>query len=344
MGQTCSAVEGDGPRVKSTAAAWASEGARLEPERSAWVVGIVPIECDSVLLGLPGEGLGQEGAASPWGLTITPLPPVNVLTVALSCLATGTKKSSYWYSHILTQVFIIFVGSSADQAVSSTFIHTVTTLEFKATHASIWVILLTVGRYVSLYPPRYPTISYPRRTCQIVAAAFTATLATGIAFYRWLEAWRDADPPTLDRVLKWVHGVTSCLLPGSIFLTTSSVIASCRGTGGQPDPPQQNRGLLLAVTAVFIMLWAPRTVVMMCHLYVASDRRGWRVHLALGIASLAALLSTSLSFFLCCFVSRTLRCTVGEVLQPAPAQPPAPQQPLPTPDPKPLGCWPPPAL
>ncbi|XP_010284280.1 PREDICTED: LOW QUALITY PROTEIN: probable G-protein coupled receptor 142, partial [Phaethon lepturus] len=147
---------------------------------------------------------------------IAPLPPVNILTaMALSRLATRTKKSSYWY-------------------LLSAFIHTVNVLEFTANHASIWVtVLLTMDRYVALcHPLRYRAISHPQRTRKIIAAGFAiiaavfaVALATGIPFYWWLDVWRDADPPTaLDTVLKWVHCVTIYFLPCSIFLATNSII------------------------------------------------------------------------------------------------------------------------
>lgn len=280
--------------------------------------------------------LGVLGAVIP-GVSpphITALPPVNVLTaVALSRLATRTKKSSYWYllalttSDILTQVFIIFVGfilqtAILARAVPSAFIHTVNVLEFTANHASIWVtVLLTVDRYVAFcHPLRYRTVSYPQRTRKIIAAVFAVALATGIPFYWWLDAWRDADPPTtLDTVLKWVHCVTIYFLPCSIFLATNSIIICKlkrrRRSGGGQSHLSKTMALLLAVTTVFIVVWAPRTIVMICHLYVASVKKDWRVHLALDIANMVAMLNTTLNFFLYCFVSQTFRRTVGEVLR-----------------------------
>ena len=259
---------------------------------------------------------------------------MNILTaVALSRLATRTKKSSYWYllaltaSDILTQVFIIFVGfilqtAILARAVPSAFIHTVNVLEFTANHASIWVtVLLTVDRYVALcHPLRYRAVSHPRRTHKIIAGVFAAALATGVPFYWWLDAWRDADPPTaLDRVLKWVHCVTVYFLPCGIFLATNSVIIlklkRRRLSGGGRPRLSKTMALLLAVTTVFIILWAPRTIVMICHLYVASVKRDWRVHLALDVANMVAMLNTTLNFFLYCFVSRTFRRAVGEVLR-----------------------------
>ncbi|NXH22029.1 GP142 protein, partial [Bucco capensis] len=298
----------------STAMVGAGAVAQPEPERSPCMVGIFPIVYYSVLLGL--------------GL------PVNILTaMTLFRLAMRSKKSSYWYllalsaSDILTQVFIIFVGfilqtAILARAVPSAFIHTVNVLEFTANHASIWVtVLLTMDRYVALcHPLQYRALSYPQRTRKIIAAIFAMALATGIPFYWWLDAWRDADPPTtLDKVLKWIHCVTIYFLPCSILLATNSTIIyklkQRKNSGGGRPLLSKTMVLLLAVTTVFIVLWAPRTIVMICHLYVASVKRDWRMHLALDIANMVAMLNTTLNFFLYCFVSQTFRHMVGEVLR-----------------------------
>ncbi|KAG7255891.1 hypothetical protein CRUP_009150 [Coryphaenoides rupestris] len=51
--------------------------------------------------------------------------------------------------------------------------------------------------------------------------------------------------------------------------------------------------MLLAITSVFSMLWAPRTVVVIYHLYVSSVHRDWRVHLAFDLANMLAMLNTA---------------------------------------------------
>ncbi|NXN96415.1 GP142 protein, partial [Rhinopomastus cyanomelas] len=301
------------PLPNTSVVPWVGEVAQPEPERSPCLVGIFPVVYYSVLLGL--------------GL------PANLLTaVALSRLATRTKKSSYWYllalttSDILSQIFIIFVGfilqtAILARAVPSAFIHTVTVLEFTANHASVWVtVLLTVDRYVALcHPLHYRTVSYPQRTRRIIGTTFAAALATGVPFYWWLDAWRDADPPTaLDRALKWLHCFAVYFLPCGVFLATNSLIICKlkrrRSSGGNHLGHSKTMALLLAVTTVFVVLWAPRAVVMICHLYVASAKRDWRVHLALDVANMVAMLNTTLNFFLYCFVSQTFRRTVAEVL------------------------------
>ncbi|XP_067403379.1 probable G-protein coupled receptor 142 [Emydura macquarii macquarii] len=291
----------------------ASDAERQEwEERSLCVGGIISVVYYSLLLGL--------------GL------PVNILTaVALSRLAARTKKSSYWYllaltaSDILTQVIIIFMGFILQSAILArqvphAFIHTSNVLEFAANHASIWVtVLLTADRYVALcHPLRYRVVSYPERTRKLIAAVFGVALATGIPFYWWLDLWRDAHPPTtVDKVLKWIHCFTMYFIPCSTFLATNSVIVCKLKRGKRVDGHRRRVGktitMLMAVTTVFTVLWAPRTFVILFHLYMGSASKGWRVHVALNLANMIAMLNTTVNFFFYCFVSKTFRRTVGEV-------------------------------
>ncbi|KYO29956.1 putative G-protein coupled receptor 142 [Alligator mississippiensis] len=290
---------------------WPNSTTPAGEERSPCVVGIIPIVYYSVLLAL--------------GL------PANVLTAAaLSRLAARTKKSSYWHllaltaSDILAQVLIVFVGfilqtGILGRAMPAAAVHAVTALEFAASHASVWVaVLLAVDRYVALcHPLRHRVLCHPARSRRLIAAVFTVALATGVPFYWWLDVWRDADPPTaLDRALKWLHCVAIYFLPCGIFLATNSAITcQLRRAPGPRRGRDRASALLLAVTSVFALLWAPRTAVMLCHLYVASVRRDWRVHLALDVANMVAMLNTALNGLLYCCVSRTFRHAVAEVLR-----------------------------
>ncbi|XP_077184392.1 putative G-protein coupled receptor 142 [Paroedura picta] len=254
--------------------------------------------------------------------------PVNILTaVALSRLATRTQKSSYWYllalsaSDILTQVFIVFVGFIVQAAILTrgapgAFAHTINVLQFTVNHASIWVtVLLTIDRYVALcHPLHYRAISYPERTQKIIGAVFAISLATGIPFYWWLDVWHDAPTP-IDKFLKWLHCFIIYFIPCGIFLVINSVTIYKLKHSGRPNRRlSKTTTILLAITTVFIVLWAPRTIVMIYHLYVTSVNQDWRVHLAIDVANMGAMLNTSLNFFLYCFVSKTFRHTVWEVL------------------------------
>uniref|UniRef100_A0A8D2LPI2 G protein-coupled receptor 142 n=1 Tax=Varanus komodoensis TaxID=61221 RepID=A0A8D2LPI2_VARKO len=258
------------------------------------------------------------------------LVPVNILTVvALSRLAVRTQKSSYWYllaltaSDIMTQVFVVFAGFIVQAAilareVPGALAHIVNVLQFTANHASIWVtVLLTADRYMALCRPlQHRTISYPERTRKIIGAVFAVSLATGIPFYWWHDVWHDAYPLTsTNQALKWLHCFLIYFIPCSIFLVTNSVIIwNLKHSSGLYRRLSKSTAILLAITTIFIVLWAPRTFVIIYHLYVTSVNQDWRVHLALDVANMVAMLNTSHNFFLYCFVSKTFRCTVQEVL------------------------------
>ncbi|XP_030062732.1 G protein-coupled receptor 142 [Microcaecilia unicolor] len=282
-------------------------------QRSTCMVGIFPVIYYSILLCL--------------GL------PVNVLTaIALSRLFTKTQKSSYCYllalttSDILTQIFIVFVGFILQTAilhrkVPDAFIQTVSILEFGSNHASIWItVVLTVDRYVALcHPLQYRRLSYPERTKKIILLVFLAALITGIPFYWWSDVWRNPNPPnTLDKILMWVHCFIIYFIPCTVFLITNSVIIENLRKSKKCNDYQLHVGkttaILLAITTVFAILWAPRTFTIIYHMYVSTVYKDWRVHLAMDVSNMLALLNTAVNFFLYCFVSQQFRAMVWEVL------------------------------
>ncbi|XP_041829038.1 probable G-protein coupled receptor 142 [Melanotaenia boesemani] len=265
--------------------------------------------------------------------------PVNILTaVALSRLASRTKKALYYYllavtgSDILSQLFIIFVGFLLETAVfhrdvPELLLHSVSAAEFAANHASIWsTVPLTVDRYVALcHPLLHRQISYPARTRKIIAGVLLLSLTSGVPFFWWSDMWRNSHPPTaLDTVLIWTHVTIIYFLPCSIFLVLNSLIIHTLRVRQRQQPCQEERGpqrrlgkttaMLLAITSVFSVLWAPRTAVVIYHLYVSSVHRDWRVHLAYDLSNMLAMLNTAVNFFLYCFVSKPFRSAVRDVV------------------------------
>lgn len=268
---------------------------------------------------------------------------VNILTaVALTRLASRTKKALYYYllavtgSDILSQLFIIFVGFLLETAVfhrevPTLLLHSVSAAEFAANHASIWsTVPLTVDRYVALcHPLLHRQISYPARTRRIIAAVLVLSLASGLPFFWWSDMWRNSHPPTaLDAVLIWTHVIIIYFLPCSIFLVLNSLIihtlrvrqrqqCSRDERGPKSAPPRRlgkTTAMLLAITSVFSVLWAPRTVVVIYHLHVSSVHRDWRVHLVYDLSNMLAMLNTAVNFFLYCFVSKPFRGAVRDVV------------------------------
>ncbi|XP_066522540.1 probable G-protein coupled receptor 142 [Hoplias malabaricus] len=269
--------------------------------------------------------------------------PVNILTlVALSRLAARTQKALYVYllaltgSDILSQLFIIFVGFLLETAVFHrdvpvSLLRSVSALEFAANHASIWATVpLTVDRYVALcHPLLHRQISYPARARRITAGVLTLALASGVPFFWWSDVWRVSRPPdALDSALIWTHVTIIYFLPCSVFLVLNSLIVlrlrrrqrqhRCQEESRQQQAVTRRLGkttaMLLAVTSVFTVLWAPRTAVVLYHLYVSSVNRDWRVHLAYDLANMLAMLNTAVNFFLYCFVSKPFREAVKDVL------------------------------
>nr|XP_034363781.1 probable G-protein coupled receptor 142 [Arvicanthis niloticus] len=300
-------VNGSNPRYDGVDGHWPEI-----PERSPCVAGIIPVIYYSILLSL--------------GL------PVNILTtVALARLAARTRKPSYHYllaltaSDIVTQVIIVFIGFLLQGAVLArqvpqAVVRTANILEFAANHASVWIaVLFTVDRYNALCRPlRHRATSSPGRTHRAIAAVLGVTLLTGIPFYWWLDVWRDAEPPsTMDKLLKWAHCLIVYFIPCSVFLVTNSAIIlrlRKRGRTGLRPWVSKSTAILLGVTSLFALLWAPRISVMLYHLYVAPVHRDWRVHLALDVANMLAMLNTAVNFGLYCFISKTFRAMVRQVI------------------------------
>lgn len=268
---------------------------------------------------------------------------VNILTaVALTRLACRTKKTMYYYllavtgSDILSQLFIIFVGFLLETAVfhrdvPALLLHSVSAAEFAANHASIWsTVPLTVDRYVALcHPLLHRQISYPARARKIILVVLMLSLASGVPFFWWSDVWRNSQPPTaMDTVLIWTHVTIIYFLPCSIFLVLNSLIihtlrvrqrqqCSQEERGPKSAPPRRlgkTTAMLLAITSVFSVLWAPRTVVVIYHLYVSTVHRDWRVHLAYDLSNMLAMLNTAVNFFLYCFVSKPFRGAVRDVV------------------------------
>ncbi|KAJ3608122.1 hypothetical protein NHX12_025172 [Muraenolepis orangiensis] len=271
--------------------------------------------------------------------------PVNILTaVALRRLASRTKKTLYYYllavtaSDVLTQLFIVFVGFLLETAVfqrriPALLLHSVSAAEFAANHASVWsAVPLTVDRYVALcHPLLHRRVSYPGRARRIIGTVLALSLASGVPFFWWSDAWRSGRPPSpLDAALIWTHVCIIYFLPCAIFLTLNSLIVRTLRAGHRRRRRQGERGedrglaprrlgkttaMLLAITSAFSVLWAPRTVVIIYHLYVSSVHRDWRVHLAYDLANMLAMLNTAVNFFLYCFVSGPFRAAVRDVLR-----------------------------
>ncbi|XP_069786078.1 probable G-protein coupled receptor 139 isoform X2 [Narcine bancroftii] len=286
------------------------EGGESNSERFPSVLGAIPIIYYSSLLCL--------------GL------PVNILNViVLSHLAIKTQKSSYCYllslaaSDILTQFFIIFIGFILEtaifhQKIPATMMHTISILEFAANHASIWItVVMTIDRYYAVcLPLKYRMVSYPERTHKIIGLVFMMSLITGIPFYWWSDVWQVSKPPTiLDQVLIWMHCFMIYFIPCTIFLIVNSmIIYQLKKKKALASRSGKTTAILLSITTVFAILWAPRTVVIIYYLYVSSISKSCKDHLMLDLANMLAMLSTAINFFLYCFVSKRFRTTVKEVI------------------------------
>ncbi|XP_012678485.2 probable G-protein coupled receptor 139 [Clupea harengus] len=238
-------------------------------------------------------------------------------------------------------------------------------LEFWALHTSVWVAVpLTVDRYVAVcHPLRYPSISYPARTRRVIAAVYVGCLLTATPYLWWPDLWKGLSAVGRDRgpsgdrntseavpdvtqthrtvgqhALVWTHCLTVYAAPCSVFfaLNTAIVRRLRSRMHSHSHGHLRLRGLatgrttaiLLAVTSMFAILWAPRTALLLYRLYVPQQEdphSAQLLHLLADVANMLALLNTGVNFFLYCFISKRFRAVAASALRALPrCRPPPP--------------------
>ncbi|XP_076133777.1 putative G-protein coupled receptor 139 [Alosa pseudoharengus] len=236
-------------------------------------------------------------------------------------------------------------------------------LEFWALHTSVWVAVpLTVDRYVAVcHPLRYPSISYPARTRRVIAAVYVGCLLTAAPYLWWPDLWRglsavgraggalgarNASELVLDgtqahrtvgqHALVWTHCLTVYAAPCSVFFALNAAIVRRLRSRTHSHGRLRLRGLatgrttaiLLAVTSMFAILWAPRTALLLYRLYAPqpqSPHSARLLHLLADVANMLALLNTGVNFFLYCFISKRFRAVAASALRALPrCRPPPP--------------------
>ncbi|XP_046894160.1 probable G-protein coupled receptor 139, partial [Hypomesus transpacificus] len=283
------------------------------------------------------------------------VPVSNILTVIiLSQLVLRRQKSSYNYllalaaADILVLLLIVFVDFLLEDFVLGAPLplylnKAVQVLEFSSIHTSIWITVpLTVDRYIAVcHPLRYHSVSYPARTRRVITAVYLGCLLSAAPYYWWPELWHglpgvgsDGKSPggggggggessVAQHVLVWAHCATVYLLPCAVFFSLNAVIVrklrrrrNCFRLRGYSTG--KTTAILLAITSVFAVLWAPRTLMILYHFYSApptADGPARLLHLLTDVANMLALLNTGVNFFLYCFISKRFRSMAASVLR-----------------------------
>ncbi|XP_067088817.1 probable G-protein coupled receptor 139 [Osmerus mordax] len=278
--------------------------------------------------------------------------PANILTVIiLSQLVLRRQKSSYNYllalaaADILVLLLIVFVDFLLEDFVLGAPLplylnKAVQVLEFSSIHTSIWITVpLTVDRYIAVcHPLRYHSVSYPARTRRVITAVYLGCLLSAAPYYWWPELWHglpgvggDGESPgggggessVAQHVLVWAHCATVYLLPCAVFFSLNAVIVrklrrrrNCFRLRGYSTG--KTTAILLAITSVFAVLWAPRTLMILYHFYSAPPTAAGParlLHLLTDVANMLALLNTGVNFFLYCFISKRFRSMAASVLR-----------------------------
>ncbi|XP_042559957.1 LOW QUALITY PROTEIN: probable G-protein coupled receptor 139 [Clupea harengus] len=267
----------------------------------------------------------------------------NILTVIiLSQLVLRRQKSSYNYllalavADILVLLLIVFMDFLLEDFILARPLppganKALQVLEFWAMHTSIWITVpLTVDRYVAVcHPLRYHSVSYPARTRRVITAVYAVGLLTAAPYYWWPELWHGAHQRTQEgvweHVLVWAHCGAVYLLPCSVFFTlNAAIIHKLRGRRHcfrlRGYSTGKTTAILLVITSAFATLWAPRTAIILYHLYAAppvAAETARTLHLLSDLANMLALLNSAVNFFLYCFVSRRFRRMAAGVLRAA---------------------------